>query len=280
MRLYRKPSPRRYVKVFLFVLSIAVVWFSARFLPGIAGDAALYIERPVRVAAGYVVGAMNSLRGFFVSHRELRNTKEHLERENAALRETVAELDTLRVENEGLRLLAQHAAALAGETPVAARVVGKGAHVFGQTLYIDKGSKAGIHEGDVVIAGKRNLVGRIGHVTAYHAEVLLPSNRTFRSAVKILPNTQEGNIAKSLVALARGEGLGNTVVDMIPAEAVFTGAETVLTSGFDGIYPPGLVMGKIGKVLSGPSDFFGRAELEQVIDIGGLETVLVLPHDA
>lgn len=281
MQLRKKSSVRARVKVFLFFGIMALLWFTARFSSGFAGDATHYVSRPFRVVWGYGYTGFRSVHGFFASRESLQRDVAKFNEENAKLRQSLAELEMLQTENEGLRQALGNKELVSSASPVAARVIGKGAHVFGQTLLVDQGSSVGIQEGDVVVADARMLVGRVSRVTTHHAEVTLLGNRSFRAAVKIVsaePTTNNQQSTTTLAALARGEGFGNVLLDTIPADATLNGGETILTSGFDGMFPPDLVVGKVGRLLSGPSDFFQRTEIEPVVDIGELETVLILSH--
>lgn len=275
------------MKFFLFSGIVTLLWFVAGFSSGYVGDAAHYALRPFLAVWGYGYESFLGVRGFFVSRESLRRDVGRLNEDNTSLRQTIGELETLKTENEGLRQALGNKEFAPSVAHIFARIIGKGAHIFGQTLLIDCGSLAGVREGAVVIAGSRMLVGRVSRVTPHHAEVLLPGNRSFRAAAKIIfiepesggedsRNQVLGERKNFIDALVRGEGLGSALLDMLPADAMLNGGETILTSGFDGTFPPDLVVGKAGRLVSDSSDFFQRAEIELAVDIGVLKTVAVL----
>jgi rod shape-determining protein MreC len=145
-------------------------------------------------------------------------------------------------------------------------------------MVIDRGFESGVLENDIVVAGSRRLVGKVRIASARFARVTLVGDRSFRASAKITDTSGAAVPDAALYeGLLQGKGLGCASIDMVPATALLKEGDEVLTSGFDGVFPPYLVIGRIRKILSGPSDFFQRASLDLAVDIGELDVVSVIP---
>jgi rod shape-determining protein MreC len=53
-------------------------------------------------------------------------------------------------------------------------------------------------------------------------------------------------------------------------------SELVLTSGMDGVFPKGLVIGSVGEVEVGGAGLFQTVEVKPAVDFSRLEEVLIL----
>lgn len=164
-----------------------------------------------------------------------------------SLFETVSELGRLRAESAELRrsnqLLTAELAALRqgsqllarfpslSEGAVVARVQSRDL-VLTHTMLIDRGRADGVSLDAPVLAGD-GLLGRVDRVGAGHARVQLLTHPAAAAAVKIIGVPTEGLL------------LGGTrpVITQLPAYTQVPEDTPVVSSGSEGIYPPGLVVG-------------------------------------
>lgn len=118
------------------------------------------------------------------------------------------------------------------------------------------------------------FVGRVFKVSDKRIEVLLPTGRDSKIPVTV-NNTDGGRTASGLLV---GKG-GKAMLDQVLTSETIGGGYAVLTSGADGLpggkagLPPGLLLGRIEKVLPEESGTWKQAEVELAVDIEVIETV-------
>lgn len=126
---------------------------------------------------------------------------------------------------------------------VAAHVIGTSGSEASRVLYIDKGSSNGIRV-DMPVITPDGVVGKVRDVFGHTAQVLEISDPTSGLGV-VLAQTR-------LRGILRGNALGQTeIVDILPDERIKPG-EQVVTSGGDDVYPSGLPVGKVERIVNDP----------------------------
>jgi len=116
-----------------------------------------------------------------------------------------------------------------------------------QTALLDRGRADGILPGGAVV-GEAGLLGRVVAAGERGARVQLLSDRTAATGI-LLPRTGRA-------AVARGDGASGASLQYVPAIADVAVDDEVVTAGTDGIYPRGLVVGKIAAVRRPGSSLF------------------------
>lgn len=206
---------------------------------------------------GYV-----ALRGAHGRARELQGEVTALRMENERLRQQQLENDRLR------RLLA-----LAEATPArrwaSARVIGVGMTPAGlQTLTLDKGSDDGLARLMPVVVAD-GVVGRIRAVTGHTADVLLAIDRNSAIAVRV-----ERTRARASV---RGTGKpGAARLDYALRSEDMIEGDRLVTAGTDGVFPMGILVGTVTKLVRRPHGLFQTADVIPTVDPTRLEEVLVI----
>jgi rod shape-determining protein MreC len=197
----------------------------------------------------------------------LKRQNEQLEAENQRLQmEEVALAEDARQGERLQELLAfkQHYI----DTTVPAQIVGTGGSDHGRVVYIDKGLDDGIQP-DMPVITPDGVVGKIRDVTASTAQVLEISDPTSAAGV-VLEQTRTRGIV-------RGNAAGQPeIVDMMPDARIQPG-QLVITSGGDQIFPRGLPIGTVLKIV--PDDQnppLVNVILKPAANLGRLEEVLVV----
>jgi rod shape-determining protein MreC len=204
---------------------------------------------------------------------------QQIRRDNEQLRQEVAQL---RIALQQERALAQQSRALQ-ETlglrdsselkTMAARVIGSSPDAFFRTMTIDKGTQDGLRQNMAVIA-PAGVVGRILMPSGRASKVQLLIDRDAGAGVMIERSRASGVISGSGATddLAFRSGLID--LDYIPNTADVKVGDRVITSGVDGIYPKGFVVGEIQSVEREAGEF--RIKVRPAVDFSSLETVLVV----
>ncbi len=193
--------------------------------------------------------------------------------ENLRLHEEIEALQTrLRVleeaDRENLRL--KDLLGLRGRvsfTVVPAGVVGKDATNWFHSLLIDLGARDGMRRHMAVIA-PGGLVGQIVEVSRSSARVQLITDPV--SSVGALLQTSR------VTGLLVGARSGRLRIRYLPVRAEVREGEVVITSGLGGVYPKGILVGKVAAVDRRSGALFQEAIVEPSIDFSRLEGVLVV----
>ena len=217
-----------------------------------AGGGTLAEEWLLDVSSVLVRGA-TGIRSGALSVGEWFSTLSALRAENDALRTRVTGLQVQlhalresRLERDQLvKLLGAVPSPPEGTRP-ARIVVVETAGPF-QTALLDRGRADGIAAGGAVV-GEAGLLGRVVAAGERGARVQLLSDRTAATGI-LLPRTGRA-------AVARGDGASGAGLQYVPAIADVDVGDEVVTAGTDGIYPRGLVVGRIAAVRRPGSSLF------------------------
>ncbi len=136
-----------------------------------------------------------------------------------------------------------------------------------RTAVIDKGSKDDLAR-EMAVISPMGVVGRIAEVTPSTATVLL--NTDPRSNI-------EAMVERTRVrAIAEGNGKGGIILKYVRELDDVKAGDQVITSGFSGLFPKGLVIGEVTAVRKGRDNFFNHIEVTPGVDFKSLEDVLVV----
>jgi len=212
--------------------------------------------------------AVDGVRGAWNGYVDLRG----VQAENLALK---AEVDALRVRLQEEHALAersrqlQHLLDLRDETSlsvVAAEVVGGSASPDFQTVTIGKGTGDGLRT-DMAVLAPEGVVGRVVTPTSRAAKVQLLIDRNAAAGAMIERTRAQG------VVLGTGDGLLR--MDYVAEVGGVQVGDLVVTSGVDGIYPKGFVIGEV-EAVERTGDAYKVITVRPAIDVRRLESVLVV----
>lgn len=190
-----------------------------------------------------------------------------------------AVLNETRAENERLRALIQLRGALPYKT-VAARVSGRDTQDWVGAVWIDRGSDDGIVPDSAVMAVKGDpldekpmvsgIIGRVLECGAGSSKVLLISDPVSSVAIA-LPRTNDQ-------ALLQGNGSFELRLEYLDQAAAVREGDEVVTSGLGGIFPAGLPVGRVSRVLGASSGFL-KAVIRPAVSLSAAHEVLVLVQE-
>ncbi|MGB7188575.1 MAG: rod shape-determining protein MreC [Acidobacteriaceae bacterium] len=198
----------------------------------------------------------------------------HVRRENASLQQ---QIERLRLEQasiaqdaaQGLRLqrmLGFQEKYIRKTLP--AQVIGTSGSNQSQVVYIDKGSRDGLQQ-DMPVITADGIVGKVKDVFPHTSQVLLATDPTSGLGV-ILQNTR-------IRGILRGRAYGQLEVADISPDSRIAAGEPVVTSGGDQIFPRGLPVGTVEKVIADPEhDPLVDVLVRPAAKLSQLEEVLVI----
>ena len=149
---------------------------------------------------------------------------------------------------------------------MAAQVIGSSGSELSRSVYIDKGESDGIKP-DMAVITADGIVGKVLRVYRSTSQVLLIDDQT-SGVGAILDKTR-------LQGILRGTPAGEVVLEKVMSDEAVPAGELVLTSGGDGIFPKGLLVGRVTKVAPG-SELFLNIRVRPAADLSKLEEVLVV----
>jgi rod shape-determining protein MreC len=213
----------------------------------------------LRAGAADVATWGSSRRRLLAANRALSGEVERLEGELLRLRD--AEADKTRL----LELLGAQPSPPAGTVP--ARLIAIESSGPFRTGLLDRGSSDGVRIDGVVVA-PGGLVGRVIAIGPRTARLQLLSDKTAAAGV-LLPRGARA-------AVAQGDGKGGIAVAYVPAIEPVEKNDLVVSSGTDGLYPNGLLVGRVS-ALTRKSSLFWDIQLEPAADPRCETLVFVLP---
>ncbi len=191
---------------------------------------------------------------------------ERLKRELEAAAERSHRQREIELENERLRELLGFKQSLA-QPAAAARIVAKDPSSWFNTVIINKGAADGLTKGLPAVTS-RGIAGQIVEVSLYQSKLMLIIDPN--SAVDALI---QRNRVRGIVKGTFQEEC--TLAFVMPEDDVRPG-DSVVSSGFDGIFPKGLPVGSVSAVSGQGADFFKEVRVRPAVDFDKLEEVLII----
>ena len=256
--------------LFLAVMVAQVILVSAqvqsksgvRILSLVTFEAFSHLERAAS-------GGISGTRGVwdrYVALRGLRSENDELKKELASLQVKLQEEHALAERTTKLQELLDLKTE-AGLPTIAAEVIAGNPNPGMRTVTINRGSADGV-QADMSVIGPAGVIGRVVGPPARHAA---------RVQLLIDRNAAAGAIVERTRAQGVVVGGGNERLQMqyVSEASDIAVGDVVVTSGIDGIYPKGFIIGRVETVeKNGPA--FKRIVVKPAVDFSQLEEVLVV----
>ncbi len=208
----------------------------------------------------------------------LINARKYYE-ENQSLKEQLAELyaqisDYTEVmqENDHLREMIDLASSADGvELSEPCTVIGRVANDVYGSFFIDKGEKDGIEYYDPVVTAN-GIVGFVTEVEYTYSKVTTILSNEISLGVYCV-RTGETGVIEGSYELALD---GRVRMVYIPLECEMTEGDIVITSGYSGTVPQGIVLGTLGETSIASNGLSRSGLITPTVDPYGLKTVFVI----
>lgn len=257
--------------IFFVVLAIALLISDARFntleiVRGVLGAGLYPLQRAALVPRDIFMGATD----LAVTSAALRNENQALADKNLQLSIKAGDASQLSIENTHLRaLLNLQSRATTQTTP--AEVQYDTRDPFTQKVVIGKGAQQGIQDGAPVV-NEDGVIGQVTRVFPLQSEVTLLSDKDQAVPVQI--------VRTGLRSVIYGTPKGDTLdLRFVPISADVQAGDELVTSGLDGIYPPGLAVAKVVRVDKQADTAFARVVCLPVAPVRGARQLLVLHYN-
>ncbi len=261
----RRILSRRGFAMMLMFFAAALMIFSAA-APKAAEETRITLLDQLHLALAAISAPTQKMAQLFehmTGLSDMASDVSRLREENAKLKQWYDRARQLEAENASLRSLVK-LADLPRQSFATARVIAESGTGFSQAVLVDAGEKQGVIADSVAMTGQ-GLVGRVMAVAAKTSNVTLMTDVNSRIPVVIENSRHRGMLV--------GDNTKHPRFLYLPDDAAVTIGERVLTSGYGGIFAPGLPVGVIvsntpGDIRVRPFADMRRLDYLQLINFG------------
>ena len=230
------------------------------------------VTGPARSAAQRVIDGVAEVWNSYVALVDVEQENRDLEEQVRRLTAQALENKQLRQENKTLRAQLDFKRGRKDLKLVSAHVIGKTVSPYARVLSIeiDLGTEDSVREGMPVVT-EEGLVGRLQQVAGSYAEVMLVADQRSSVHVKVTSKGVTGTV----------EGLG--LQDAYTANLMYLQravrplpGDTVVTSGHDKVFPPGIEVGYIVKSKERQKGLYYELKVAPAVNFSVLETVQIV----
>ena len=210
--------------------------------------------------------------GYVFQFSEMEQELSDLRRRVADLEEQARQGQEALAENAQLRELLNLQERRKDLEFESAKITARSTSNWESTLTISKGSAAGVEAGDCVITETGMLVGVVSETSLLSSTV----------ATLIDTSIEVGGVVTRTYSAGILEGdfdlmnQGLLRLSYLPEGAGLVAGDEVLTSGLGGIYPAGLVVGRVQGVFNDAAGMSRYAIVDPSVELGGLIEVFVI----
>ncbi|WDD95701.1 rod shape-determining protein MreC [Burkholderia sp. FERM BP-3421] len=266
-----KQGPSAFARLLFFVaLAVALLISDARFntleiVRGVVGTALYPLQRAALVPRDLFMGAAD----LAVTGASLRHENQQLRDHNLKLSLQANQAGQLSADNAHLRaVLALRERVSTQSTPV--EIQYDTSDPFSQKVVIGHGSQAGIQDGSPVVS-EDGVIGQVTRVFPLQSEVTLITDRDLAIPVQVLRT----GLRSVIYGTPKGDSLD---LRFVPTSADLLVGDELVTSGLDGVYPPGLPVAKVVRVDKLADTAFAHVVCMPVAAVRGAREMLVLHY--
>jgi rod shape-determining protein MreC len=217
--------------------------------------------RSARTVSGFFSKRIENGQSYF----RLRQINQELVTENLALRRRLEELAS--VPGKGMTGVVDSAAGI-NYTYLTARVINNSVNKQKNFITLDKGSKDGVSNG-MGVASSSGVVGVVVGVSRNYSVAMSLLNTDFRLSASIARNDYFGSLAWD------GKNYRYAQLSEIPHHVNIHEGDTIVTSGYSAIFPPGLRAGTLTGDQKRGGDFL-TLRVQLSVDFKKLTTVYLI----
>lgn len=231
------------------------------------------LTRPISFVVGGIGGGVKGSGNYFASKASLEKENAALKKENEELRQTNVELIGMKAENQRLSKLLKFSRLHPQWKMVSAKVISRDLGDFKDVILIDRGKDDGLQV-NMPVVNASGLIGIVDGVYPHMAKVLLISSP--RSRIGGL-NLRGDSRASGIVNGVAGPDLLLEMRNLSRNADILPG-DTIVTSGYSGYHPEGLVIGTVEDVQMDTGGLTKMATIAPSVDYSHLEEARVITN--
>ncbi len=237
-----------------------------------AAKAVNFVLTPIQSKLNqWILNPVNEFISYISNMKEFKEENERLKAENQELSSKVKDISEYIAENDRLKELLEIKNELTEYETVAAKVAAYEPDNWFSYITIDKGSSSGIKKSDPVITAQ-GLLGQVTDVGKNWAKISTIINSESSVGVRIVRNGEIG-ILEGDVKLSKSN---KSKLAYLVSNASIIPGDILETSGLGGIYPPGLMVGKISEMQTNNMGRLDYAIVEPFVNFDNLYEVIVI----
>lgn len=264
-----KRGPAPLVRLAFFAsLSLALLVLDARFrYAETLRQSLTLLAQPLQEIAMLPGAFAERIAGYFSSQAQLNEENAALRRRLVEASTSVQRLQAALAESEQLKRL-EGAAQRQRSRGLAAEILYNARDPYARKVIVDRGTQHGVRLGSPVV----DETGVVGQVTRTHggaSEVTLLIDKDQAIPVQVARN--------GLRAVAFGTGVsGQLELRHMASNAEIEAGDRLVTSGLDGVYPPGLAVATVSRVERDAASSFARILCQPAAGVERGRYVLIL----
>lgn len=263
------PRSAKEIGLVLLLISLALIILLSS-IPknhtGFFSDAVNAVAKPFYSSIFFVKKQFSAVLDSYLMLVSVKAQNDQLKRENTRLRLENAGLLERASENQRLRKFMGLKSSL--EYPsLIAQVIGLDASGVYRTVFINRGRDDGVNANMPVLVAD-GVVGKVVRASASMAQVALLTDPSVSIDARIDRTRDRGIVV--------GDAGNSCVLRYLGRKASVENGDRVITSGLDGVFPKGLLIGVVESVQLGSQGLFLEAVVQPTADINELEEVLVI----
>ncbi|NRD75992.1 rod shape-determining protein MreC [Bacillus sp. BRMEA1] len=231
-------------------------------------DTTGWVQSLVAKPTHYFAGLIASLQDLENTYQENKTLKSKIDK----LASIEAEAQSLKKDNEDLRKTLGEKQTLSDYDPLPATVIGRNPDRWNEMIIIDKGNLNGIKKNMAVVTAS-GLIGKVKNVNQFSSTVELLSAMDPKNRISALIQGKT-----PIYGFVQGfdDKQKLLLVKSIPAGTTIEKGQTVITSGLGGIFPQGLVIGKVVDVKPDQYGLNQTALVKPGADFYDIQNVIVI----
>lgn len=256
------------------IILVALIGFSMRdrkqltwpekFVKDSTGLVQSLVSRPTHFVAGF----FESVEDLQITYNENKELKKRLDK----LASLEAQVHLLDKENKELRDILDKKETLRDFEPIQATVVGRNPDHWHEMIIINKGKVDGIKTNMPVITSK-GVIGKVKNIATFTSTVQLLSTMDPKYRISAVIQADQ-----EIFGLVEGydEERELLLIKTIPYNAEIKKGQNVITSGLGGVFPKGLVIGKVVEVVPDQYGLNQTAYVKPGANFYDIENVIVI----
>src|ERR1043166_4369383 len=233
------------------------------------GPVLLWFMRPLQIGAEATSDSIKNLQQVYWAMTDFKAENQRLKRRIQELEIEKNRLLEAEATNRRLKDLLEFRSRLPAGS-ITATIIANSASTWSHTCLLDKGSADGVKRGMAVVT-PLGIVGQVVYLGPHTAKVLLVTD----------PNSG----VDALVQRTRARGIGSgsvasgTIMKYVRRSDDIQEGDRLITSGLDGIFPKGLMVGIATKVRKQNLGLFQLVEVAPAVVSSRIEEVLIVPPE-
>ncbi len=230
------------------------------------------VIKPIQKGISQIGNMISKGSSYFEGYDALEKENEELKAQVRELEEKVREADLAISERDNLRTLL----GLKENNPQfthcePAEVISRNPGEWATTVSLDKGSNDGVELNDVVIT-EDGMVGYVSSVAPTYCDVTTVVDTNMQAGA-IVTRTREVGVAEGDYTLMN-EGALKLAYLETDAEVVI--GDTVETSGMGGVFPKGIMIGTVERVLPEGNGISNYAVIKPFVNVKEVKSVYII----